>query len=157
GIGSRPNQQRIKCGIRARERRVGTRRTEVVEDARSGQGCAIENSERPRAATQKAKSAREARRRIEGAAVAGSYRGKGNRHEHGRRAAGGKTGSEAIGEVVGHELRVGGIDVNGTIEVDTTSELIAHAHFPGVGDLALDREIGLLCVSVLEVFTDWKS
>jgi len=51
-------------------------------------------------------------------------------------------------------LRIGGVDVDGAMQVQAAGELVADTEFPGAGDFTLDCEVALLGVPVLEIAPD---
>src|SRR5260370_12857012 len=78
-------------------------------------------------------------------------RGVGGANDCQRIADGEPRGSRFEG-ILSQEFRIRGINVLWTIQVQTTSPLVAQAEFPGGCEFAFNREIGLFRVAVFEVF-----
>src|SRR5260370_18302637 len=78
-------------------------------------------------------------------------RGVGGANDCQRIADGEPRGSRFEG-ILSQECRIRGINVLWTIQVQTTSPLVAQAEFPGGCEFAFNREIGLFRVAVFEVF-----
>ncbi len=85
----------------------------------------------------------------------------------GSERCGGSDDGDGIGEaqaggvsekqIVGEQLRIGGVDIHGAIQLEAASVLVACADFPGAGDFLFDGEIALLRVAVAKVFCDRQS
>ncbi len=58
----------------------------------------------------------------------------------------GESQTGGIGEfqIIGQQLRVGGVYVHRAIQIHAPGVLIADADFPGAGDFSLNRKIALL-------------
>jgi hypothetical protein len=77
----------------------------------------------------------------------------GRRNDNSQRITAGrdKFGGNGVGFVGSEKHRVGWIDVDGAIQMNSARPLIARAQLPATGKHTFDREVGLLGVAVFKI------
>jgi len=157
GVTGESRQTNLRCvsdgeGLSRRDKtsegRIGPRGTEEVEEGRGTDELTVERGKRSRATVQYTQDLRSDQVQTaiscSGSDVAGGD-GDGNGIRDGDARSAGVKG------ILSKELGIGGVDVNGAMQVQAASVLIAEAEFPGAGDFAFDGKIGLLGVTVFEI------
>src|SRR5438552_934555 len=131
------------------ERRIGSRGPEEIEECRGAHVLAVESRKWRGASAQLPQHA--------GSDHANSasrcrWGLRSRRRNYGHRTGESEACRRGVREILGQQLRVGGIDVDWPVEMQAPGVLIADADLPRAGDLPLDGQVALLGVAELEIF-----